>query len=130
MKGRDKMAQNDRPPRRLRCLTARHRRSVEREARAFLNDLHALRQDPRKAVRHAFSFVEEALLAEKLEVCERALQLADPRLLDVTTATGLLAVTLQAKGKLCNRDDYYARVEAWLRKERPEDVEGLLEGLR
>ena len=100
------------------------------DARAFLEELYALRQEPRRAVRRVFEFMDNALLDNRRNVCDAVLQMADPARLDLTTATGLLAITLQAQDILVNRNTYYQRIKQWLVKENPEELDAILAGLK
>lgn len=103
---------------------------LEMEIRTFLYELYTLSHQPRRALRHAFAFIDEALLQGRYSICDGILEMAELDKLDMTTATGLLAITLQAKQQLKNRATYYSRVETWLRKDKPEEVAAILEGLR
>lgn len=101
----------------------------ESEIPKFLNELYALSAQPRQALRRAFTFMDQALLEGKFKTCDTVLEIADFKRLDLTTATGLLAITLQAKQQLKNRESYYSRIDAWLQQVNPEEAIALLAGL-
>jgi hypothetical protein len=96
--------------------------------RAFLASLDRVHR--RKALRDVFAFVDQALLDGRFTLCDALFDQLDPARLDVTVATGFLAITVPARAKLKRRDAYAERLDQWLRRERPNDVERLLAGLR
>jgi type III restriction enzyme len=100
------------------------------EIEQFLQEVYALQQQPRKALRKIFSFIDDQLLEGKFELCDRVLRRVELEKLNETTATGFLAITLQARERLEARASYVERVESWLERKRPEDTAKLLEGLR
>jgi hypothetical protein len=102
----------------------------KQELIAFLASLDAAKAQPRKALRIIFSFVDQALLDGKYALCDSLLDQLKPSELDVSCMVGFLAITLSARNQLQRRTEYARRLEEWLRKERPKDVEGLLVGLR
>lgn len=106
------------------------KRDDVQDIEALLAELDTLRGTPRIALRRVFDFVDSALLEGRFAACDKLFDTLDPSRFDVTTATGFLAVTVQARDRLRRRAAYVDRVEAWLRRVRPEDVEILLSGLR
>jgi type III restriction enzyme len=96
---------------------------------SFLTEMTHLKHTPRKALRLLFAFVDRLILKQDFATCDRLLEQLEPSDFDVTTATGFLAITLQARSVLAARAAYASKVEVWLKQQRPDDFGGLLAGL-
>lgn len=78
-----------------------------------------------------FEQFDDLFVTDRFDVCDNILAALDPARVDVAITVGVLTATLPARGRLDRREAFVRSVEAYLQRTRaPEEVEGLLRGLR
>jgi len=74
--------------------------------------------------------IDDMLLEERMQECDRILQMLDLSKMESYLMIGVLSITLSAANKLPSRPALVTRIENVLQQTHPDDVNDLLRGLR
>lgn len=102
------------------------------EPKVFIEMIYAQVQqmDRVKYVDNIFDYMDEHLQLRAYDLCDECLRIADVENLSTPAILAFLIVTLSYACLLNEREGFYIRSEAKLLRDRPADVDRLLNGLK